>query len=141
MNALCVSTAMIEGGAGVALLCLPSAAAVLLLGKPLEAPAALTVARIGGAGLLTLGVSCWLARGDSQSLAARGLVSAMVIYNLGVTLVLADAGIRFQPVGVVLWPAVVLHTAMAVWCLVSLLNWKVERPELADTELRFTNRS
>jgi hypothetical protein len=141
VNSLYVSTAMIEVGAGVALLCLPSAAAVLLLGKPLEAPAALTVARIGGAGLLTLGVACWLARSDTQSLAARGLVSAMVIYNVGVALVLGDAGIRSKPVGIILWPAVVLHTAMTVWCVVSLVNWRSERPELAGTELRFTNRS
>jgi hypothetical protein len=141
VNALYVSTAMIEGGAGLALLCLPSAAAVLLLGKPLEAPAALTVARVGGAGLLTLGVASWLARSDTQSLAARGLVTAMVIYNLGAALVLADAGIRSQPVGVVLWPAVILHTAMTVWCVVSLVNWNPERPGLGGSELRFTNRS
>jgi hypothetical protein len=115
VNALCASTAMIEVGAGLALLCLPSAAAVLLLGKPLEAPAALTVARIGGAGLLTLGVAFWLARGDAQSLAARGLVTAMVIYNLGVAVVLGDAGVRSQPVGVLLWPAVILHTVMTLW--------------------------
>lgn len=124
MNALYLTTSMIEGGAGLALLCLPSAAAVLLLGKPLEAPAALTVARIGGAGLLTLGVACWLARNDAQSLAARGLVGAMVIYNLGAALILGDAGIRSQPVGLILWPAVILHTAMTVWCVVSLVNWK-----------------
>ena len=140
MNALYASTAMIEGGTGLALLCLPSAAAVLLLGRPLEAPAALTVARVGGAGSLTLGVACWLARGDTQSLAARGLVTAMVIYNLGVALVLADAGVRSQPVGVVLWPAVILHTAMTVWCVVSLVSWKPERPELGAAELRFTNK-
>jgi hypothetical protein len=141
VNALYVSTAMIEVGAGVALLCLPSAAAALLLGKPLEAPAAMTVARVGGAGLLTLGVACWLARNDTQSLAARGLVSAMVIYNLGVALVLGDAGIRMRPVGIVLWPAVILHAAMTVWCVVNLVNWKPEGPELGGTELRFTNRS
>ena len=111
---------MIEGGAGLALLCLPSAAAVLLLGKPLDAPAALGVARIGGAGLLSIGVACWLARGDSQSPAARGLASALVIYNLGVILILGNAGIRSQPVGLILWPAVILHTAMTVWCVVSL---------------------
>jgi len=125
----------------MALLCLPSAAVVLLLGKPLEAPAALTVARVGGAGLLTLGVAFWLARGDTQSLAARGLVCAMVIYNLGVALVLGDAGVRSRPVGVVLWPAVILHTVMTVWCVMSLVNWKAARSEVSGTELRFTNRS
>jgi hypothetical protein len=60
-----------------ALLCFPSATAALLVGAPLEAPIALTVARVGGAGLLALGVACWLARGDTQSRAARGLVAAV----------------------------------------------------------------
>jgi hypothetical protein len=88
LNTLYAATAVIEVGAGLALLCAPSAAAALLLGRPLAAPAALTVARIGGAGLLTLGVACWLAGGDMRSLAAKALVTAMVIYNLGVALIL-----------------------------------------------------
>ena len=125
MNALYAITAVIEVGAGLALLCLPSAAVDLLLGAPLEAPAALAMARVGGVALLTLGVACWLARGDTQSPAARGLVAAMVLYNLGVVFILGTAGIRSLPVGVVLWPAaVVLHTAMTVWCIVSLLSGK-----------------
>ena len=106
----------------MALLCVPSAAAALLLGRPLEAPAALTVARVGGAGLLTLGVACWLARSDTQSPVARGLVTAMVIYNLGAALILGAAGIQSRPVGIVLWPAVVLHAAMTIWCVMSVLQ-------------------
>ena len=125
----------------MALLCLPSAAADLLLGTPLEAPAASTVARVGGAGLLTLGLACWLARNDTQSPAAKGLVTAMVIYNLGAAFILGVAGVRSQSVGIVLWPAVVLHTFMAVWCVMSLLSWKSGRSELSRDELQFTNRS
>ena len=90
MSALYAATAVIEVGAGLALLCIPSAAVQILLGAPFEAPAALAVARVGGAALLALGVACWLARGDTKSRAARGLVAAMVIYNLGVALILAD---------------------------------------------------
>lgn len=87
----------------------------------MEAPAALAVARVGGAALLALGVACWLARGDTKSRAARGLVAAMVIYNVGVAIVLGTAGIRLSPVGFVLWPpAVVLHAIMAIWCIGSL---------------------
>jgi hypothetical protein len=122
VNTLLIATAVIESGAGLALLCLPSTTVALLVGAPLEAPAALTAARVGGTGLLTLGVACWLARSDMQSRAARGLVAAMVLYNLGAVFVLAAAGIRQQPVGPALWPAVVLHAAMTVWCIVSLLT-------------------
>ena len=110
----------------MALLCLPSAAVDLLLGTPLEAPAAYTVAHVGGAGLLTLGVACWLARCDVQSIAARGLVTAMVVYNLGVALILGSAGLRALSVGIVLWPAaIVLHVVMLIWCIVSLRNLSV----------------
>jgi hypothetical protein len=130
VNSLNVTTAVIEAGAGLALLCLPSAAAKLLLGTPLQEPSACVVARVGGAGLLTLGVACWLARGDTQSSAARGLITAMVIYNPGVALILAAAGLRSEPVGVLLWPAVVLHTAMTAWCIVSLRYPSIaQRPE------------
>lgn len=125
MNALCTTTAVIEAGAGMALLCLPSSAAKLLMGTALQEPSAFVVARVGGAGLLTVGIACWLARSDTESSAARGLMKAMLVYNLVVALVLAAAGLQFQQVGVILWPAVVLHTVMTVWCIVSLRNSSV----------------
>jgi hypothetical protein len=114
--------AVMELGAGLALLCCPSATAALLVGAPLEAPASLAVGRVGGAGLLALGVACWLARDDTQSRAARGLVSAMVLYNLGAVVILGTLGIWAQTVGVALWPAVILHAAMTVWCIGHLLR-------------------
>ncbi len=120
VDALQTATALIELGAGLALLSLPSAAVALLLGAPLETPGAWTVARVGGAALLTLGAAFWLARGDTQSRAARGLVAAMVLYNFGAAIILGAAGIWSQPVGIVLWPAVVLHAAMTIWCIMSL---------------------
>lgn len=136
MNALFATTAAIEAGAGLALLCLPSAAVEILLGAPLETPVALAMARVGGVALLTLGVACWLARDDLYSPAARALVAAMVLYNLGVAFILGAAGIWSRSVGMVLWPAaVVLHIAMAGWCVVSLLGWKAGKPELGSTVL------
>ena len=104
----------------MALLGWPSATVTLLVGVPLEAPAPLTVARVGGAGLLALGVACWFARGDTQSRAARGLVGAMLLYNVPAVAVLAFADVGFGLHGVALWPAVVLHAVMAVWCVTCL---------------------
>jgi hypothetical protein len=122
MKALQTATAVIELGAGCALLCFTSITVEFLVGAPLETPAALTVARVGGAGLLALGVACWLARGDPQSRAARGLVAAMLLYDVAAVAVLALAGIGFGLQGVGLWPAVVLHAVMTVWCIMYLLR-------------------
>jgi hypothetical protein len=88
----------------------------------LEAVDALAVARVGGVALLTLGTASWLALGDADSRAARALVAAMVVYNLGVALILGAVGVRSQSTGIAVWPAVLLHAAMTVWCIVSLLS-------------------
>ena len=128
--ALQSATAVIEAGAGVALLGFPSDAAKLLLGAPLDTPDALTVARIGGMALLTLGAAFWLARGDAQSRASKGLIAAMVLYNPGAALILGAFGIGSRRVGVALWPAVVLHAAMTAWCIMSVRDLtRAEEPE------------
>jgi hypothetical protein len=122
--ALQSATAAIEAGAGVALLSFPSDATKLLLGLPLDAPDALTVARIGGVALLTLAAAFWLGRGDAQSRASKGLIAAMVLYNLGAAVILAAAGVGSRRVGVALWPAVLLHAAMTAWCIATVRNLK-----------------
>jgi hypothetical protein len=123
MRILQISSAIIELGAGLALLCCPSAATTFLTGAPLEGAAALTVARVCGAGLLSLGVACWLARGDTQSRATRGLIAAMLLYDVVVAALLAFAAIGWGLHGMALWPAVVLHGLMSVWC-VACLRWR-----------------
>jgi hypothetical protein len=117
MKTLLAVTAVIEAGAGLGLVALPSAAVSVLLGSPLETPNGVAVGRLAGVALLALGAACWLSRNDAMGRAARGVVGAMVVYNLGAVIVLAAAGIWSQPVGVALWPVVVLHAAMAVWCI------------------------
>jgi hypothetical protein len=120
MKALLVATAIAEAGAGLALSCCPSVTASLLLGSPLETPAAVTIGRVGGVALLALGFASWFARDDAQSRAARGLTATMAGYNLGVAFVLGFAGIQWRTVGVGLWPAVLFHVAMAAWCIGSI---------------------
>ncbi len=131
MKNLLTVSAVIELGAGAALLCCPSVTVVLLLGSGLEASVAVTLGRVAGAALLALGAACWFAR-DDGSLAVKALVRAMVLYNLAVAAILAIAGISLRLVGIALWPAVVLHTAMTAWCLVSLQRKpspSIERPK------------
>jgi hypothetical protein len=110
-------TAVIEAGAGLALIIWPSVAVMLLLGSSLDNPAGLTLGRVAGAALLALGVACWLARHDAESPSAAGLIMAMLLYNSAVVLLLAVAGVFSGLVGIFLWPAVALHAAMAVWCV------------------------
>ena len=112
-------TAIIEGATGLALIALPAIVVWLLLGAEISG-ASVPLGRVAGAALIALGVACWLARDDTQSCTARGLVVAMLIYNSAATAVLAFAGIGLGLHGIVLWPAVVLHAAMAIWCIVCL---------------------
>ena len=119
---LLIVTALVETATGLILLVSPSLVIAFLLGAPLDAPAALVVARIAGAAVLSLGCACWLARNDQSRGAARALVAAMLLYNVGAVVILGDAGIRSLPVGVALWPTVVLHAAMAGWCALNLFR-------------------
>jgi hypothetical protein len=112
-------TAVIEAATGLALIAVPVIVVRLLLGAEISG-ASIPLGRVAGAALLALGVACWLARGDTQSRATRGLVVAMLMYNIVATAVLAFAGIGLQLHGVVLWPAVVLNAAMGGWCVACL---------------------
>jgi hypothetical protein len=113
---LLMVTTLVETPIGLMLLFSPSLVAGLLLGASLDAPASLVVGRIAGAALLALGVACWLARDDGPNLARRGLLAAMLLYNCAAGAVLAHAGAVAGLVGVLMWPAVALHAAFAVWC-------------------------
>ena len=119
MKRLLTLTALIEVPTGLALLAVPTAVVRLLLGLEISG-ASIPLARVAGAALLTLGVACWLAQSDAQSYAARGLVSAMLLYNLCTVVILGASGICSPPAGVALWPAVVAHVAMTVWCIACL---------------------
>jgi hypothetical protein len=122
MKNLLTLEGVFEVGVGLAMVVLPSLLATLLLGSPLDTPVALTFARVAGVALVALGIACWLARHDGQSRAARGLLGAMVVYNAGVFMVLSYAGVASGLSGIGLWPVVVVHAAMTVWCVMGLLN-------------------
>ena len=132
MRRLLVVTAVMELGAGLALMCSPAAAVAILLHSPLDAPAAVTLGRIAGAALLALGLACWFARSDAPSVATRGVVTAMTSYNLGAVVVLGIAALRSPLAGVALWSAVVIHMVMTAWCIEVLL--KIQPRLLKRTE-------
>lgn len=120
MKIFLLATALLELGAGLALMVLPSLVVKLLLGTALDSPADMTIGRVTGSALAALGVACWLASRNARSHAARGLVAAMLCYNVAVVAILSMGGLWSGLHGIGLWPGVVLHSAMAVWCVADL---------------------
>jgi len=117
MKKLLIVSAWLEAATGVALLVWPAPPVLLLVGAALDTTGGPIVARVAGAALLALGLGCWLARSDARSQAARGLVGAMLLYNVVAVAVLVHASLGLKQSAVGLWPAVVLHLALAVWCM------------------------
>jgi hypothetical protein len=99
----------------------PATVARLLLGAAIDAPG-LVVARVAGAALFTIGILCWVASNESSGLAARGLLRALLFYNVAVLVALAHANLALQLTGIGLWPVVGLHAALAVWCIACLYS-------------------
>lgn len=120
MKTLLTIAAVSEAAIGVALLVSPSVPVSLLLGTSLGSSGAEVVARVAGAALLALAVACWVARVDARSGAARGLIAGMLLYNVGAVAILAHAGLRLGLSGAILWPTVVFHAGMAIWCAARL---------------------
>jgi hypothetical protein len=120
MKKLLIITAILEAATGLGLLIAPAVVARLLLDAALDTSAAITIARVAAAALVSLAIACWLASYDAQGSAARGAVTAMTFYNIAAVAILAFAGTRYALHGVGLWPAVILHAVMTVWSLVCL---------------------
>jgi hypothetical protein len=114
---LVIVTAFVETATGLMLLASPALVVSLLLGASLDAPAALVVARIAGAALCSFGCACWLARNDGPNGPVSGLIVAMLLYNCAAIAVLASASAGPKLVGVLMWPTIALHAALAVWCI------------------------
>ena len=125
MKLLLMVTAVVEASAGLALLVMPSAAVLILLGVPLETPAGLVPGRIAGAALVALAVACWQTRNGERGSPSTEVVEAMLFYNFATTVVLAYAGIRLELRSGLLWPTIVLHLGLGAWCLLNL--WSTPR--------------
>jgi hypothetical protein len=119
--------ALVEAVAGLVLLLIPSVAASWLLGAPLDTPSGLVAGRIAGAALLSLAIVCWQVKSGERGGVATGAVSAMLVYNAAATAILVYAGVRLKLQSTLLWPAIVLHTVLAAWCLVNL--WLTRRKQ------------
>ena len=110
---------IVEIGTGLVLVFDPAIVIRLLLGIEVSAEGAL-LGRCFGIAVLALGTACWPGRHgpDVRSAAIR----AMVLYNALIGLYLIYLGTAGHLRGLLLWPGVVLHAAVAF-----LLIWL--RPE------------
>ena len=98
MKRILVIASISEAATGLALLLVPSLVGHLLFGVELTG-SALTVARVTGIALISLGVACW---------PGTPLVG-MLTYSAAVTLYLAYVGLAGGSTGILLWPAVGDH--------------------------------
>lgn len=105
MKTVLLLAALAEGATGAALLVLPSIVLRMLFGVEVAAAGEVT-GRIAGIALIGLGVACW--PDDSTRWALRG----MLTYSMLATLFLIYVGVRGASVGVLLWPAVVVHAML-----------------------------
>lgn len=90
-----------EAATGLALLIAPSLVGKLLLGEQLPG-VAIAAARVAGIALIALGIACW----------PGPALHGMLIYSAAVTLYLAWLGFAGGVVGILLWPAVILHAVL-----------------------------
>ena len=102
--------AAVEAVTGLLLIVVPHLLAKLLLGVEVTA-VAVVIGRVAGIALLSLGVGCWFGR---QEATGGWALPAMLLYNVLVTLYLALVGLGTEFVGVLLWPAVVVHAVLTV---------------------------
>ena len=134
MKLLLLLAAVIEAVAGLALLLIPTVAVSALLGVPLYTAAGLIAARIAGAALVALAIACWRAINGEHGSSATAIVEAMLFYNFAATTVLGYAGMRLDLRSALLWPAIVLHLGVGVWCVLKL--WfsrrKISRSEVTS---------
>jgi hypothetical protein len=102
-------SAVIETVTGLVFIANPGLAARVLLGADLPA-SGVAVGRLCGIGLLSLGLACW----PSGASAPSHSVWSLVTYNLLAALYLGYLRVGGGFVSYLLWPASLLHAALAL---------------------------
>jgi len=131
MKLLLMIMAVLEGVVGLGLLLIPVLVVSALLNTPLDTPGGLIAARLAGAAIIGLAISCWQARDAERNGAALGIVSAMLFYNIAAAALLVYGGVRLGLQSIFIWPTIVLHSALALWC--GSLIWLAMRRSEAET--------
>ena len=99
----------LEVTAGCALIISPALVVHLLIGADLF-PGGVAVGRVGGFGLLSLGIACW----PGGEFPTAQATSALFTYNLLGALYIACLSVIGGFVGYLLWPACAVHGLLAL---------------------------
>ena len=106
---------------GLGLLLDPAGGASAFFGSSLEG-AGVAIGRIGGGGLLSLGIACWLARKTPLSPASVGVAWAYLVYNVVTCVTLAWASAALVGGSLPALGGSVLHGAIGMAMLGALLG-------------------
>lgn len=117
---LLLVTGVVEVMVGIGFLLTPGVVLVVLLGIKQAPSETLFVGRITGAAILGIGLVSWLMRTDTAQWSQRRLISGITVYTIAAAVLLVFAGVSSNMVGIMLWPGVIFHTALGVWCLAYL---------------------
>ena len=120
LKALLTVTALVELGSGIALLIAPSVSAQLLVSAPLDSAQLAVIGRFAGAALTAIGVICWLESRIERADSRAGLLLGLLTYNVAAPAILVQATFAAGVEGLVLWPAVILHLLLGLWCIACL---------------------
>ena len=107
MNTILMLAALAEAGTGVILLAYPPIVVHLLFDAEI-AGAGVNMSRLAGIALIGLGAACWPTTDNRR--ASQG----MVTYSMLAMFFLIYIGVRGERVGLMLWPAVVVHAILIV---------------------------
>jgi hypothetical protein len=106
---LAVMAAALEVTAGAALIASPSVFVRLLLGTTISS-SGIAIARVGGFGLLSLGLACW----PIGKVLTAPAASAMLTYNALAALYFGYLHVDGGFTGYLLWPACAIHASLAL---------------------------
>jgi hypothetical protein len=106
---LLMISSLVELATGLAVVALPTVVAGVLLSATLT-PGGVAIARVGGAGLISLFIACWPRRVGDNSHAIR----ALFLYNLMAGSYLAYLKFSGDFHSVLLLPAAFLHLLLAI---------------------------
>jgi hypothetical protein len=114
-------TAVVEVLIGIALMVVPSSAALLLFEEALSGSLATVLAMVAGAAIFSLALFCWFARVQPAAFIA---VKVLLFYNVVLSFVLLYGALGLGFKGVVLWLAIIFHFYQTIVSIILLKGMK-----------------